>query len=121
MARGDRDLGKEQFWRRVLRRWDGSKQTVREFCVEHGVSEPSFYSWRRIIAQRDQQSAARPISATPADDLPAFVPLTVTAPMPSQVLEVVVGPGRLIRVPTEFDSATLRRLVAVLEEEASPC
>jgi hypothetical protein len=39
--RGDRDLGKERFWRRMLRRWQMSGRTVRDFCAEHGVSEPS--------------------------------------------------------------------------------
>jgi hypothetical protein len=120
MARGDRDLGKEQFWRGVLRQWEGSKQTVRVFCVEQGLSEPGFYAWRRTIARRDQHSLARPIPATPTDELPAFVPLTVTAAMPSPMLEVVVGPRRVVRVPHDFDPAALRRLLAILEE-ASPC
>jgi transposase-like protein len=120
MARGDRGLSKEQFWRGILRRWDGCKQTVREFCAEHGVSEPSFYAWRRIIAQRDQQSAAPRVPTTPSEDLPTFVPLTVTPPLPNPILEVVVGSGRVVRVPSDFDAATLRRLLAVLEE-ASPC
>jgi transposase-like protein len=120
MARGDRGLGKEQFWRGILRQWDRRKQTVREFCAEHGVSEPSFYAWRRIIAQRDQQLAAPRVSTTPAEDLPTFVPLTVAPPLPNPMLEVVVGSGRVVRVPPQFDAATLLRLLAVLEE-ASPC
>ncbi len=121
MARGDRDLGKEQFWRGILGRWDSRKQTVREFCAEHGVSEPSFYSWRRIIAERDEQAAARLVSATPADDdPPTFVPIQVAGLPSAPMLEVVVGSGHLVRVPPEFDAATLRRLLAVLEE-VSPC
>jgi hypothetical protein len=130
MAHGDRDLVKEQFWRGMLGQWEGSKQTVRDFCAEHGLSEQCFYSWRRTIAQRDQQAsparrrampAARSaILDTQADDLPAFVPVKVAAPMPNPVLEVVVGPGRIIRVPADFDAVALRRLVHVLEE-SSPC
>jgi transposase-like protein len=120
MARGDRDLSKEQFWRGMLRQWDGYKQTVREFCAEHGVSEANFYAWRRNISQRDHQSAAPPVPTTRAEDLPAFVPLTVMPPLPDPILEVVVGSGRIVRVPSEFDAVTLRRLLAVLEE-ATPC
>jgi transposase-like protein len=120
MARGDRDSGKERFWRGILRRWDSRKQTVREFCAEHGVSEPSFYSWRRTIADRDQQAAARQVFTPSAEDLPAFVPLKVTAPTPSSMLEVVVAPKRVVRIPPEFDAATLRRLLSLLEE-APPC
>jgi hypothetical protein len=121
MARGDRDLGKEQFWRGILRRWDSRKQTVREFCAEHGVSEASFYSWRRTIAVRDEQ-AARLNSATPAaGDPPTFMPVQVVAgPLTAPMLEVVVAPKRVVRVPPEFDAATLRRLLTLLEE-ATPC
>jgi transposase-like protein len=118
MARGDRDLGKERLWRGILRRWDSRKQTVREFCAEHGVSEPSFYSWRRIIAERDEQAAARLNSTTPAaNDPPTFVPVQVVAgPPAAPMLEVVVVPNRIVRVPPEFDAATLRRLLTLLEE-----
>jgi hypothetical protein len=121
MARVDRDLGKERFWRGILLRWQQrqGKQTVHDFCAEQGVSVPSFYSWRRIIAQRDRQSAAPQVPTTPAKDLPTFVPLTVTPPLPNPMLEVVVGSGRVVRVPSDFDAATFRRLLAVLEEEAS--
>ena len=47
MARGDRDLGKEQFWRGILQEWEQSQKTVREFCVERGLVESRFYGWRR--------------------------------------------------------------------------
>jgi hypothetical protein len=55
-------------------------------CAEYGLAEPSFYAWRRIVAQRDQESAqvrAKPEQgsvhrAGPAsDDAPVFVPLRV--------------------------------------------
>src|SRR5579863_7668672 len=118
MARGDRDLGKEQFWRGVLRRWQGSKLTVGQFCAGHGVSVASFYSWRRIIAERDRQ--VRTPSDLGARDRPVFVPLSVTPALPSPTLEVVAGTGRIVRIPPGFDADTLRRLLAVLEE-APPC
>ena len=118
MARGDRDLGKEQFWREVLRRWRMSKRTLREFCTEQRLSEACFYAWRRIIGERDQKAdRARPKSRPHTEEMPAFVPLRVTpAPAPTNsVLEVVLAPGRVIRVPPGFDAGTLQRLLAVLE------
>ena len=58
MAReGKRDQRKEQFWRCLLREWRRSELTIRDFCVEQHVSEPSFYAWRRLIAERDQGTA----------------------------------------------------------------
>jgi hypothetical protein len=112
MARGSERSGRERFWRGVLARWRRTRgQSIRAFCDEHGLSEPSFYAWRRTITERDQEVA---------DDVPAFVPLHVApAAAPTSVgLEVVVGP-EVVRVPPDFDAATLRRLLAVLREEPS--
>ena len=122
---------KEQYWRDVIQRWHVSGQTVRVFCAEHRLSEPSFYSWRRTITLRDQPQEAdnactQPTSRDEPTDLPAFVPVRV---LPSAVgttptaaaagLELVIGSSRVIRVPPRFDADTLRRLLSVLEEATS--
>jgi hypothetical protein len=127
--RGKRDGGKERFWRRTFRQWRRSRLSVRAFCAEYGVAEPSFYAWRRIVAQRDQESTpvrAKPVpgsahDAGPAsDDAPVFVPLRVIDVATQVALEVVLERGRAVRVLRGFDSETLRRLLALLEEER-PC
>jgi transposase-like protein len=111
-----RDRGKERFWRRTLRQWQRSGLSVRAFCAEHGLAEPSFYSWRRIIAQRDRQ-----LAPVPVDDAPVFVPLRVIDASSGQVaLEVVLDRGRVVRVLRGFDADMLRQLLAVLEEDR-PC
>lgn len=112
-----REHGKEQFWRRLLRLWQGSGRTIRAFCAEQGVSEASFFAWRRTIAERDQPHAVPPESA------PAFVPLRVIATpaaQPARPFEVVLKDERVVRVPVGFDPASLRHLLAILEEER-PC
>ena len=38
----------EQTWRDRVRRWKASGQSVRAFCVQEGLSEPSFVSVRRV-------------------------------------------------------------------------
>jgi transposase-like protein len=132
MARGGRrDRGKEWFWRRVLRQWRRSGQSVRAFCDEHGLSQPSFYAWRRCIAERDQEARRMPHpqahTEAAADGRVAaqaiFVPLRVvpntSAPV-AAALEVVLVQGRVLRVAPGFDAATLRQLLAVLEE-GPPC
>ncbi len=129
--RGQRDRGKERFWRRVLRQWRGSGRTVRDFCAEHRLSEPCFYAWRRTLAARDRQAAppqhagstrrgARPPERGDyRDNGPAvFVPVRVLPA--AAALEVVLGRGCVVRVPAGFDAATLRQLLAVLDEEP-PC
>ena len=44
---------KEQWWRRQVRQWRSSGLSVRAFCAAQGLSEPSFYAWRRTLAQRE--------------------------------------------------------------------
>ena len=115
---GERDLGKERYWRRWIRQWQGSGRTIRDFCAEHSLSEASFYAWRRTIAERDAERS-RPNRQARADDQPLFVPVQVVptaATTASAGLELVVGQGRVVRVTPGFDAATLRQLLAVLEE-----
>ena len=50
MARAQRDETKERFWRRQVRLWQRSGQSVRAFCQDQGLSEASFYGWRHTLA-----------------------------------------------------------------------
>jgi transposase-like protein len=122
MARaGERDRGKERFWRHTLRQWRRSGLSVRAFCAEYDLSEPLFYAWRRVIAERDQaRVASRGARREARNAAPTFVPLRVIdAPAPAS-LEVVLERGQVVRVQRGFDTDTLRQLLAVLEEER-PC
>jgi transposase-like protein len=111
MAQGNPpDRHKEHQWRQRIREWRQSGLTVRAFCARHGLAQPSFYVWRRKLAQRDAA-------------YPAFVPVQVvgqTSVASSAALEVVLEGGRTIRVPAGFNAATLRQLLAVLEAQP-PC
>ncbi|MCI0680548.1 MAG: transposase [Gemmataceae bacterium] len=113
-----RSSGKEQFWRTMIRRWRQSGLAVRAFCREHGLSEPSFFAWRRTLAERDaERDTARDASTV------RFVPVRVTpestvptaAHGSSGALELVLGAGRRLRIGPGFDEPTLRRLLALLE------
>jgi len=104
---------KQQFWQTHVARWRASGLSVRDYCARHHLAEPSFYSWRRILAQR---FADVPVAAT-APPL-TFVPLHVQPEevAASVVLEVVLNNGRRLRVPAGFDAVTLRTLLALLED-----
>jgi len=111
MAHGrPRDPRNEQRWRRRIQEWQASGLTVQAFCARHALAPPTFYAWRRQLQQRD--AAAR-----------TFVPVRVVPdeePAHATPLEVVLAGGRRLRVTPGFDPATLRQLLAVLEE-ALPC
>ena len=103
---------KERFWRRMVRQWANSGQSIRQFCTEHELSEPNFYAWRRTIAQRDAEARHFvPVHVYP-DEEPAGDGC-------GNRLELVLGAGRVLRVSPGFDGPTLRRLLALLEEGPS--
>src|SRR5947209_8294602 len=97
-----RDREKERFWQRMVRRWERGGLSVRAFCQEEGVSEPSFYDWRRRLARRDAEVQ--------------FIPVEVVPEPTAAELELVLDGGRRLRIGPGFDAATLQRLLAVLEE-----
>jgi hypothetical protein len=65
-----RSGNKEQFWRRMVEGWRRRGLSVRAFCARNGLAEPTFYAWRRTLAQRD---------AAPQTTAPAFLPAQAVA------------------------------------------
>ena len=113
MAKRVRDGGKEQYWRKVLARWQSSGLSVRAYCELHRISLPSFYWWRREVSRRD---GARP----------RFLPVRVVADAvatngDSGAIEVVLANERCLRVRPGFDRDTLVRLLDVLEDGGKTC
>lgn len=147
MARGERrrDGAKESQWRDVLGKFAASGLSVRAFCAQERVSEPSFYAWRRELTLRDREqlaSGTRNPSRTsprrastkstrvtiaarrrfPSAPMP-FVPVVLTAePTASSVMaiEVTLPSGVLLRVPSGCDPATLHAVLAALRNDQEP-
>ena len=137
-----RDLGKECYWRRLLGQWRRSGMSGRDFCAEHGLSEPSFYSWRREIIRRDQEvtasvprvrgieSPARPThlrspiglaKARPSSQQSGNSFVMVAIPdgaLISSAIDIVLAERRVLRVRRGFDAELLREVMRVLEEPA---
>ena len=106
------DPGKEHRWRQLLDRWHHSGLSVRAFCRRHRLSEATFYARRRSLGQPPSAGAgaAEPLT---------FVPISVrhdTLLPAAAALELVLGNGRLLRIPQGFDPAALRHLLAALED-----
>ncbi len=90
--------------------------TVRDFCAQEGLSEASFYSWRRELQRRTHDAT------TVANAAPVFLPvqvLTDDAPPSCPPIELVLASGHVLRIQSGFDAATLRALVALLSEGSS--
>lgn len=117
MAKHMRKRSKEQLWRRAVARWRRSGLSVRAYCVQHGLSEPSFYAWRRELARRDQRQAERAVQPPHVKPI-HFVPVRVTEP--AAAIEIVLTNGQIVRVRPGFDAATLRQVLSTVEEDR-PC
>ena len=121
-----RDPAKERYWRRLLRQWRRSGLSLREFCVDQGISQPSFYAWRRAIARRDDETATKHKATRSTGELlprqlgsvgPAFIKLAIDADTTlAPAIEIVLSERRLLRVRPGFDADLLRQLVRLLEE-----
>lgn|SRR5579884_4038957 len=126
MARGQRDRAKERYWRRQVAAWRRSGQSVRAYCAAQRLSEPSFYAWRRVLAERQRHGGIQTRRRDAADAEAVrltdsrFVPVRlVEESLPEAAVEVVLRGGRVVRVPAGFAADTLRAVVAALEE--LPC
>jgi hypothetical protein len=110
-TKNQRSSSKERFWRRMVRRWRGSCLSVRAFCAEQGLSEPTFYVWRRRFVER----AAATVQFVPVTVTPEQRP-TMAAEGSAGTLELVLESGRRLRIAPGFDAPTLTRLLTLLEE-----
>jgi hypothetical protein len=127
MGRGPgRSQAKERIWRQHVERQRRSKLTVRDFCADAGISEPSFYAWRRELARRDSESG-QPARRNPkapqrtAIPTPRFLPVAIAGYPPAGAValhvEVVLPSGLLIRLPAQ-DTAALRTVLEFLEHRS---
>jgi hypothetical protein len=113
------DANKQNRWLELIRRWQQSHLTIREFCERQQISEASFFSWRRVLRQRGLlDEPADPQTAKLAPPSLAFVKLTPVAPEPAAAvaIELVLGDRRVLRVRPGFDGNLLLELVRLLEE-----
>jgi transposase-like protein len=84
--------GKRREWQQRLARFEQAQQSVAEFCRQEGVSAPSFYQWRKRLAERPQAAASfRPVRLVPAAGV------TVQLPGGTQ-LEVPTSDRRALRL-----------------------
>jgi len=70
-----RNPAKELFWRQVFTHWQRSGLSVRAFCTQESLSEPSFYVWRRELVRRSggaPAAAASPCVARGLSCVPSY-------------------------------------------------
>ena len=125
MSHSNRSAEKEAFWRLVLEEYQRTDLTARAYCRQEGLSEPSFYAWRKKIHKRDSKEpnvALNPQALIPVD----VVDAVATSPHrdePSPPLEVVTPSGFKFRFHSDIDPRQLNALLGVIAHcnGVAPC
>jgi len=101
---------KRQFWQMVMETWQDSGLSVRQFCKNEGLSEPSFYFWRRKLNQTKSTPGSQQATVSGA-----FIEVSIPSNAPA-ALELVLSSGNILRIGTAADSSALSRVISVLRE-----
>ena len=86
-------------WERLISKQKNSRLTVAEFCRRQGVSDVSFYQWRKKL------------NGSTADVQQRFVPLSVAA---GANVEVAFPCGAVVRIPAG-DHESLVQAISALQ------
>ena len=101
----------QQFWQMAIETWQASGLSIRNFCKQEGLSEPSFYTWRRRLTKSDEPEQDKQKDADSSD----FIKVS----MPSEKLyglELVLASGNTLRISSAADSKTLSDVLSALCE-----
>lgn len=99
---------RRQFWQMVIETWQDSGMSVSKFCKAEGLSEGSFYNWRKRLSGRNSQRNKQTDSRSSA-----FIEVA----MPKSdhaALELVLSSGSILRISSTADNKTLSDVISVL-------
>ena len=82
---------KREYWGKLIAEQEASGQTIRAFCKERGISDYSFYFWRKRLATSEpvQFALLKTVASTAA-------------------LELILASGERLRIGNGVDAATFR-------------
>lgn len=104
------DTDQQQFWRMVLETFQSSGLSIRQFCKQEGLSEASFYAWRKKMANV-QTPDVRKEQIHPEPFIQVSVPTAE-----SGCLELLLASGHCLRIPSEIDSTFLSGVLSALKQ-----
>lgn len=107
-------------WGERIGRWRSSGWSVAEFCRREGISEPSFFAWRKRLAGRRAKSpAGRPTKS------PRFIELPPLAWSATAGVQIALPGGAIVtlspQATTELVTAAIRAAMPVPAAEVRPC
>lgn len=94
-----------EYWQELISQQEQSGLTVHAFCEQRGVTEASFYGWRK------QLRGGAPVEF-------ALVEAKGSGLKSKVLVELVLVTGERVQIPPGADAATLRMVLGVLRERA---
>jgi transposase-like protein len=86
---------RREYWSKLIAEQEASGQAVQPFCRGRGITERSFYYWRKRLRENGTvRFALLETKAATADAAPA--------------IELVLSTGECLRIANGVDAATLR-------------
>jgi hypothetical protein len=112
---------KEKHWRGIVDRQAGSGLSVRRFCASEGISEPSFYAWRKKLRWPKGNDTRTPRTTRHREETPdstrLFVPLQLLDT--ATTMEIVHPLGYRIQLTGDVNPVALRRVIEALDERSA--
>jgi transposase-like protein len=90
---------KPRYWSKLIAEQEASGQKVLPFCRERGITEPSFYYWRKRLRK------STPVRFALLETPPADTGSTASA------LELVLKSGERLRIGNQVEAAALRMVL----------
>ena len=94
---------KDDQWRERIAEQERSGLSVRRFCKEQGLTEYSFYAWRKRLRKKEPVRFALVERGTARQE-----------PAMEAGLELVLASGERLRISTGVDATTLRTVLEAL-------
>ena len=116
---GQRNVGRAAYWRSVYEQYVESGLSIRRFCQENGISQSTFFAWRKKL--RKEPAGVKSTSPVPGrDDQPRANPgmsfLAVKLPTESESIEVLHPLGYVVRIPRHANLDCLVRIFQILDQ-----
>jgi len=122
------DIEQQQFWQMAVETWRCSGLSVRKFCKQEGLSEPSFYAWRRKLTdglevdskpnrkRANNQSGKKALHPGNNAQLnEEFIRVSVPQET-SAAIELVLVTGNKLRINSSADSKTLVNVLTAIKQ-----
>lgn len=113
MSKNQKSLNEDrrQFWQMVIETWQSSGLSVSKFCKAEGLSEGSFYNWRKKLTAANSKHSKQSGSGSSA-----FIEVSMPKNNPV-ALELVLSSGNSLRISSGADNKTLSDVLSVLHRE----